>query len=228
MKSKHLFAIVLAAAGLARATGMAAESTNQPASVSTHMLRVVVDPRVELMSLIFRLADNREYNMAKVESYADDADKQFGKFRGHMVVNLARQARESQGVSFDAVMSMAIHLTDAEHPALKLPLEPWPDGLDKRWTASHPGDFLAAGQQFVEDSSFPEFIEKHRPLYDTTVTRMQALLNKEAHLEWFDAYFGRGQQASFTVALVNGAVNGIVIECCIASATCCKYDNTIN
>jgi len=48
---------------------------------------------------------------------------------------------------------------------------------------------------------FQEFIEQHRPLYQTTVARMQTLLDKEAHVEWFDAYFGQRPQASFTVAL---------------------------
>jgi hypothetical protein len=35
---------------------------------------------------------------------------------------------------------------------------------------------------------------------------MQTLMEKEAHLEWFDAYFGQRSQASFTVAL--GMLNG--------------------
>ena len=167
---------------------------------------MVVDPRVELLSLIFRLAGNREYNMARVESYAGDADRQFGKFRDHPMVNLARELRNTHGVSYDAVMSMAIHLTDASQPRLKLPLEPWPDSLDNRWTAPDVTNFLAAARQFVKDSSFQEFIEQHQPLYQTTVARMQTLLDKEAHLEWFDDYFGRRPQASFTVAL--GLLNG--------------------
>jgi len=58
--------------------------------------------------------------MARVESYAEDAEKQFGKFRGNAVVNLAQELRNTQGVSYDAVMSMAIHLTDADHLKLKL------------------------------------------------------------------------------------------------------------
>jgi hypothetical protein len=202
----RLFTIVIAAAAvLAQSTLMAAESTNraigQVVPSSAHSLQVVVDPRVELMSLIFCLAGNPEYNMARVKSYAEDADKQFGKFRDHAVVNLAQELRNTHGVSYDAVMSMAVHLTDAEHLKLKLPLEPWPDGLDKRWTAPDVSNFLATAQQFVKDSSFQEFIEQHRPLYETTVTRMQTLMEKEAHLEWFDAYFGRRPQASFTVAL---------------------------
>jgi hypothetical protein len=202
---------VTAAAALVQSTVMAAESTNratgQAAPGSAHSLRVVVDPRAELLSLIFRLAGNREYNMPNVlESYAKDAEKQFGKFRGHTVVTLARELRESNSVSYDAVMSMAVHLTDAEDPRLKLPLQPWPEGLDQRWTAPDSSNFLAAAQQFVKDSSFQQFIERHRPLYQTAVARMQSLIEKEAHLEWFDAYFGRRPQASFTVVL--GMLNG--------------------
>ena len=213
MKSIHLFTVVIVtAAGLCRSTLLAAESTNgvtgQAAPGSAHSLRVVVDPRVELMSLIFRLAGNREYNMARVKSYAADADQQFGKYRDHEVVKLARELHRTDGVSYDAVMSMAVHLTDAEqlNLKLKLPLQPWPEGLDKRWTAPEVTNFLAAAQQFVKDSSFEEFVEQHRPLYQTTVARMQTLMEKEAHLEWFNAYFGQRSQASFTVAL--GLLNG--------------------
>jgi hypothetical protein len=122
------------------------------------------------------------------------------------MVNLAQELHISYGVAYDAVMSMAVHLTDARQLHLKLPLEPWPEGLDKRWTAPDVSNFLAGAQQFVKDSSFQEFIEQHRPLYQTTVARMQKLMEAEAHLDWFDAYFGQRPQASFTVAL--GLLNG--------------------
>jgi len=211
MKAINLLAIIIAAAVvLAQSPVMAAESTSrasaQGAPGAAPSLRVVVDPRVELMSLIFRLAGNQEYNMARVKSYADDAEQQFGKLRNHAVVTLARELRSTHGVSYDAVMSMAVQLTDAERLQLKLPLQPWPEGLDQRWTAPDVSNFLAAARQFVKDSSFQEFIEQHRPLYQTTVARMQTFMDKEAHLEWFDAYFGPRSQASFTVAL--GLLNG--------------------
>jgi hypothetical protein len=205
-----LTVVILAAAGLGQSTVLAAESTKratgQAPPGSAHSLRVVVDPRVELMSLIFRLAGNREYNMARVKSYAEDADKQFGTFRDHAVVKLARELHRTRGVSYDAVMSMAVHLTDAEHLKLKVPLQPWPEGLDKRWTAPEVSNFLAAAQQFVKDSSFSGFVEQHRRLYQTAVERMQTLMDQKAHLEWFDAYFGQRPQAGFTIAL--GLLNG--------------------
>src|ERR1019366_6008832 len=211
MKARHLvIAVMVAAARVCHSTMLAAESTDgvtgKAAPGSAHSLRVVVDPRVELMSVIFRLAGNREYNMARVDSYADDADKQFGKFRDHEVVKLAQDLHRTHGVSYDAVMSMAVHLADAEHLQLKASLRPWPDGLDKRWTPRDVTNFLALAQQFVNDASFQQFIEQHGPLYQTSVTRMQTLMAKEAHLEWFDAYFGKRPQASFTVAL--GLLNG--------------------
>jgi hypothetical protein len=206
----HLAIVIAAAAGLAQSPVMAAESTNRatgPAAPgSAHSLRVEVNPRVELLSLIFRLAGNPEYSEGRVKSYAEDAEKQFGKYRSHAVIKLAHKLRDTRGVSYDAVMSMAIHLTDAEHVKLKLPLEPWPEGLDQRWTAPEVSNFLAAAQHFVKDSSFQQFIEQHRPLYQTTAARMQTLIEKEAHLEWFDGYFGKRPHASFTV--VPGLLGG--------------------
>src|SRR5208337_4647858 len=112
MKSMHLLTVVIAAAAaMAQATVMVAESTNratgQAAPGSAHSLRVTVDPRVELLSLIFRLAGNKEYQeykTARVKPYDEDAEKQFGKFGGHAVVKLAQKLRETHGVSYDAVM----------------------------------------------------------------------------------------------------------------------------
>jgi hypothetical protein len=207
MKSVRLFTVVFAtAAGMAQWALMAAEPPSVALPESAHSLRVIVDPRVELMSVIFRLAGNPEYNRARVKSYAEDAENQFGRFRGCAAVNLAQALRGTRGVSFDAVMSMAVHLSDAEQCKLKLPLQPWPEGLDKRWPARDVGSFLAAAQRFAKDSSFPQFTERHRQLYQTSVARTQTLLKREAHLEWFDAFFGQRPQASFTVAL--GLLNG--------------------
>jgi hypothetical protein len=169
-------------------------------------LRVTVDPRVELLSIMFRLAGNPEYNQGRVNSYTTDVEEQFGRFRDHPVVVRARELRSSHGVSYDACMSMAMHLTDAYAPKLRMPLNPWPDGLDQRWPVEGISNFLVAAEQFVRATSFREFFEKHRALYETAQSRMEALLGKEAHLEWFADYFGERPQATFTVAL--GMLNG--------------------
>jgi len=181
--------------------GFAAETAPRQPAVT-----VTVDPRVELMSIIFRLAGNPEYNQGRVELYTKDLETQFGQFREHRAVQLARELRRKRGVSFDACMSMAVHLKDAYELAEKVSLSPRPDSLDGRWQPNEAREFLQAARQFVKDTSFRQFIEKHRSLYQITESRIQALLDKEAHIDWFDRFFGARPQAHFTVTL--GLVNG--------------------
>lgn len=180
-----------------------AEGANAPS------LQVKVDPRVELLSLIFRLAGNPEYSQGKVASYTQDADQQFGRFRNHAVVSLAQELRRTRGVSYDAVMSLAVHLRDIEGLDLAVPLAPWPEDLDGRWSPESVNNFLDAARHFLRDTGFKKFLEQHQKLYQTTATRMQAMLEKSAHLEWYQSYFGERPSARFTA--VPGLLNG---GCC--------------
>jgi hypothetical protein len=204
---KTRFLIGFLAAALPGASMLAADTAAPPSSPpTTPPLRVQVDPRVELLSLIFRLAGNPVYSQGKIPAYNADVDKHFNQFRDHAAVQLAGQLRRSRGVSFDACMSMAVHLDNARDLNLLVPLDPWPEGLDKRWTARDARRLLDATRRFVKDSDFAEFLELHRSRYETTVTRIQTLMDKEAHLEWFQEFFGEHPQATFTLA--PGMLNG--------------------
>jgi hypothetical protein len=204
------FASLILASGLARQTSLVAPSVtggnSNATSEAAASLRVTVDPRIELLSLVFKLAGNPEYCQGRVESYTDDVEKQFDGFQDHAVVQLASKLRSARGVSYDACMSMAVHLSDAYQLQPIVPLDPWPEGMDKRWTPESVTNFLTGARQFVKETTFKEFIERHQPLYDTTTARMRALMEKEGHLEWFHDYFGERPQATFTVvlALLNG------------------------
>ena len=98
MKLKHLFIILAVVVGSPGSIMLFADTTNGSAAESVQTLQVVVDPRTELLSVIFRLAGNPEYNMARVKSYADDVENQFGKFRNEPVVKLAREVRQDRTV----------------------------------------------------------------------------------------------------------------------------------
>ena len=209
MKSKCLFIILAAVVGSSSSTSLCADATNGAAATPAPPLRVVVDPRVELLSILFRFADNPEYNTPGIPSYAEDVDRRFGQFRDHPAVKLARKLCQTRHISFDAPMSLAVHLTETTNLQLRVPLRPLPEGLDRRWTANDVNHFVKAARQFVNDTSFQTFIEQHRPLYHAASARMQAVMEKEGHLEWFDAFFGRRPQASFTltIGLLNGPGN---------------------
>jgi hypothetical protein len=169
-------------------------------------IAVTVDPRVELMCIIFRLAGSPEYNQGRVPSYVQDVDSHFGKFRDHPVVALARKLGETQEIGYDAVMGIAVHVTDAFSLQEAVPLSPQPNSLDPRWTPESAREFLALARQFVVDTRFKEFLDQHQPLYQVGIQRMQQTLDKYAHLEWFEKFFGPRQSADFHVVL--GLLNG--------------------
>ena len=174
--------------------------------VSTAAVTVAVDPRVELMSVIFRLAGNREYNRCRIPSYDADVEKHFGPFKDHPAVKFAAELKKKNGVSYDAVMTMAIHMTDTVTLGEKVPFDPKPQAMDDRWNTADAGKFLELARGFVKDTGFNEFYAAHKGLYDLAVERMRGTLEKDAHLEWFDGFFGPAKDADFHVVL--GMLNG--------------------
>lgn len=167
---------------------------------------VNVDPRVELMSVIFRLAGNREYSDCRLAAYANDVQRHFGPHRNHPVIERARRLRREHSVSYDAVMGMAVHMKDVETMAEVVPFDPRPEGLDARWAIDEARAFLADARDFAKTAKFAQFFADHRELYATTVSRMEDLLDRDGHLEWFDEFFGARPQAKFTLTL--GLLNG--------------------
>ncbi|MDZ7620050.1 MAG: DUF4932 domain-containing protein [Patescibacteria group bacterium] len=203
MTNLRVCCVLPVAIGLVITSAALAADAPQPA------VRVAVDPRIELFSIIFRLAGNHEYCQGRVDSYTKAIDAHFGRFKDHPVVAMARQLRTDHGVSFDAPMSLAVLLKDAETLEPLTPLVPWPKSLDRRWTVESVGAFLSAARQFIRDASFFEFFEKHRPEYAIAESRLREVLDKEGHLEWFGEFFGERPGARFTVVL--GMLNG---GCC--------------
>ena len=166
--------------------------------------RFGVDPRVELMSIIFRLAGNNEYTQGRVPAYNAAIDRHFARFGDHEAVRLARDLHKSDGVSFDAVMNMAVHVTDFESLAERVPFDR--SDLESRWHGVKARKFLEAARKFVVDTDFAAFVKSQQPLYDLTNTRLRAFVAKNADLPWFDRFFGPRAHARFIV--VPGLVNG--------------------
>lgn len=191
------------AVGLSSAEPPASRPAGRPA------IRAVVDPRVELMSIIFRLAGNPEYNMPNSQSvYADEVKKHFSKYRNHPVVLAAQRLRASRGVSYDAVMSMAVHVSDTVELKERVPFDQPPDAimLDPRWKTEEARDFLKQARLFVEHARFAAFVEQHRDFYASAAARLDAALGNRDLRQWFDSYFGTTAEVQLrpVVGLLNG------------------------
>ena len=176
---------------------------DRAAAEETRRIEARVDPRVELVSAVFRLAGSPEYGQGKVASYAREVDAHFGPFRDHAVVRRAAALRTRHGVSYDAVMSFAVHLDDVYR--LVVPPEK-AERLDRRWPATEAESFAGELRAFAKEADAAAFFRAHQDLYDLTAKRMQALLDAKVRFAWFDRFFGARPTARFALAV--GLLNG--------------------
>ncbi|HKQ80081.1 MAG TPA: DUF4932 domain-containing protein [Blastocatellia bacterium] len=199
---QHSFCIIL---GLYAPVVANSHSVSTPESGLQESPAVIakVDPRVELMSIIARLAGFQEYVRNDFKLYADDVDKHFGKHKQHPAVQFAVKIRQSNGVSFDAVMFMAVHLNPP--PALT-PLVAFTDTTpERRWGREPAEEFVKLLQQFYKDADCEGFFKAHADLYRVAEERFQQLLNK-VDFAWYKRFYGEAPEGVFNLRL--GLLNG--------------------
>ncbi|MHC4168963.1 MAG: DUF4932 domain-containing protein [Planctomycetota bacterium] len=208
---------ILALSILTLVSGCNAHTEQRPATPPTEAvirnvkaggvdIDVSVDPRVELMSIIFRLAGNPEYNQCKIPGYDADISSHFTAHQDHAAVKYAAELKKRRSMGYNAPMGLAVYVGDV--PALKelVSLNPRPGELDGRWQTTGARKFLTRARRFASDTQFGHFFDEHKPLYDKAVQDLATVVERHAHLEWFDDFFGQSTNERFHVVL--GMANG--------------------
>ena len=158
----------------------------------------IVDERVELLSIVFRLAGAEEYSMNAVPSYGDDIDRHFESVKNHEAVRYAKKLRSSFHVGQDTVMSYAVRLEIRDGKIT------FRDDLDRnsqiekdfRWTKSTKEKFLKLLNDFYTDSQFRDFFDSHQPLYEG-VSKDFAPTSNAIDYDWFKTFFGVNHEFRF-------------------------------
>jgi hypothetical protein len=165
-----------------------------------------VDERVELLGIVFRLAGNEEYNTTDNVKYVADIHHHFDKFIDHPLIKYARELRDSSGISYDAVMSMAVHLKE---PPVLDPVIPFSVSLpDKRWNRESATKFTALLKQFYKDADFAAFFQAHLSDYSVAESRFNILF-KKLDVNWYYKFYGKAPAENFNIiiGLGNGGGN---------------------
>ena len=170
-------------------------------------ITVKSDPRVELLSIIFKLAGAEEYSTCFLPGYKADVENYFGSFKDHQAVKLAILYRETNGVSFDAVMSIAIHIDylNGEVTA-RIPFAAKPLKLDSRWNTESGEKFVEALNAFVKETNFQKFYNDHADFYKIGDARLLEIVTKNVKLEWYGYFFGKRPAGAYI--LVPGYLTG--------------------
>lgn len=163
-----------------------------------------VNENVELMSILSRMAGFPEYNMDIAGRYIKDVDSYFKDITNHPAVQHMRGLRNKHGISFDAVMSMAIHL-DNRNGSLSLIEEDIPT-LEKRWKNVDKDEFLSYLNKFYKDTKFNEFFIAHKDLYEKGLKSYQDNVITHFDTDWYSDFYGNESQETFSVII--GFCNG--------------------
>lgn len=167
---------------------------------------VSVDPRTELMSIIFRLAGNKEYNACRIPKYDRAIQKYFKPYKSHSAVKFAAELRKKRGMGYNAPMSLAVHVDKVPDLNELVSLDPSPTELDSRWQAEEAREFLEKARLFAQESNFGKFYNYNKPMYDKAVSDLTLLLENQAHFEWFGDFFRQENKPHLSVVL--GLANG--------------------
>ncbi len=168
------------------------------AAAAQHELRTRVDPRVELLSAVARLAGLREFNMANSRSpYSERVEARLSTLKEHAAVATLRELHTQHGVSYDAIPSLAVHLDGLERLALLAPFEPRPERLDARWERTLTERFLVELREFAAQAEFARFIESEREFFAQVEQRLHTTLSRSRALSWFDEFFGAKPGAQY-------------------------------
>lgn len=162
-----------------------------------------VDERVELLSIVFRLADAKEYNSKRFKLYTDKIENHFKNYKNHELIKFVKQIREENGIGYDAVMKMAIHLGSA--PKFK-PLVKITDSIpEERWGKNNSEKFIKLLNSFYKDAHCKEFFKDNSELY-TNVSKKFLPIFENIDLNWYKSFYGKEPKEKFVI--VNGLGNG--------------------
>jgi hypothetical protein len=171
--------------------------------------RIAVDARIELISIVMRLAGADEYRQAVATPYVRAVDAHFAPFREHAAIATTKRLRGEAGISFDAPISLALHLDGVPALAPIRPLAPPPDDLDDRWAKVALEDYLAELRDFARASDFEAFFTAQAPYRAAVEQRFAAVLGGDAVVTWFDGLFGARAGARYLAVpgLLTGGAN---------------------
>ena len=204
MESHSAWSIGFMAAALLLASTVSTMTRN-PANADQRIspIEIAVDPRVELLSIVFRVAGAQEYQRGRVSSYSADVDSHFRPFAHHPAVRRVGEIRRRYGISHDAVVKLAVHAEDAKTWRASVPLSA-AETLGNRWRADVAEIFLEELRGFAETSGFEAFFAAHQSLYAETEARLKARL-ATADLGWLDEFFG---EPSGSLRIIPGMLTG--------------------
>ena len=118
---------------------------------------------VELMGILSRTAGFQEFSNDLAGQYSKDTEAWFAQYREHPTVTYYKELRAKNGIAYDRVTNMAVHL---EIEKGKVKLVGNRAELTGGWQNVDLDDFIKRLNKFYADTRFHDFFEQHQTFYN--------------------------------------------------------------
>ena len=157
-----------------------------------------IDRKVELLSIVFRLAERPEYSSNVFKLYYDRIEQYFEEYKNHELIQFTKSIIGERGLSYDSPMWMAIYLDDNMKPLTNVSSSIWQ--RDPRWTKENVEKFIPLLQQFAKDTKFDVFFNENTDLYNDAV-KCFATMYEPLDLNWYLNFYGKEPSETFSIIL---------------------------
>lgn len=174
------------------------------ATATRGISKPTVDRRVELMTIVARLADYPEYQSKLVPVYTDSLDAWFAPYKEHPAVLYMKMLKKESNVGYDAVPIMGVYMTEPPKLRPRLPLTA--SQPESRWGVQRGTEFIKLLDKFYKDARCEEFFARQAPLFGQVEEAFGDVF-AEIDMEWFTRFFG-GESKGGMVPIVGMGFGG--------------------
>lgn len=193
--------LIFLLAGLLAVTCVAAGTK---ATAVRGISKPTVDRRVELVTLVARLAGYEEFQSKAVPAYSDAIEAWFAPYKKHPAILYMKKLRNEADMGYNAIPIMGVYLTEPPKLRPRLPLTA--SQPESRWGVQRGTEFIKLLDKFYKDARCEEFFAQQAPLFGQVEEAFGDVF-AEIDMEWFPRFFG-GESKGGMVPIIGMGFGG--------------------
>jgi hypothetical protein len=168
-------------------------------------VKSTVDKRVELLSIVFRLAGNPEYNMKLAKNYVNDIHTFFDVYKNDPLIAYAKELADKKNIGFSRVMFLAVNLELINNKFVFI--KEAESSLTDKWDKEDAIKFVSLLNDFYSKSKFEVFFKEHEKLYAEATNQFNQSVS-EFDQQWYLDYYGDKEvEYKVIIGLSDGGAN---------------------
>lgn len=176
-------------------------------------ISVTTDERVELTSIVFRLAEIPEYMDGEISPYNIAIDNYFKNFKGNKLFEYIKELRSEDRLGFAAVAASAFYIVIRDGDVVVDPAKKISDLTSKgiQWANNRKfRKYVKLLNRFYRESNFAQFYDSQAQMYNEQIQKANSFLDS-INGQWFTDFYGVEFVApKVYIALGNGRHNYFV------------------